>query len=373
MSLFLTLYLILYGGMQVYLYLWLRLLLPAHPLARVALGAWLGLMLLAPALTRGLALTGHWSLAKLAALAGYHWMALSFLGFCVLVLWGGADVLVRLVAWAGGPGLPRLYARGPLLAALGVVGALYGYGLWEASHPRLETVTLTTPRLPAGSRPLVLAQISDLHLSLHEVGSRLDPTLALLEGRQPDLIISTGDFWDGLAPDQADKVAARLAALRPPLGKYAIFGNHEYYVGLDRSERFHRKCGFQVLRNQALTVGGVLNLAGVDDIPAPGPAVEAELVKSLPPGLPTVFLKHRPLPGPYLAGRVDLMLSGHTHAGQIYPFNYVVDRLFTYFQGLFHLEGGVTLYVSRGTGAWGPPVRLAAVPEVTWFVLRPKK
>ena len=146
-------------------------------------------------------------------------------------------------------------------------------------------------------------------------------------------------------------------------------GNHEYYAGIDQALDFTRKAGFTVLRGQATETAGI-TIAGVDDSTAAdirgGHEVdERQLLGPLPDSKFTLFLKHRPVVEKGSAGLFDLQLSGHIHKGQIFPF-YLITRLFYPVKtGLSHLQGKATLYVSRGTGTWGPPVRVLAPPEIT--------
>jgi hypothetical protein len=149
------------------------------------------------------------------------------------------------------------------------------------------------------------------------------------------------------------------------LGKFAVIGNHEYYPGLEQSLGFLKRAGFFMMRNEAITVKGSLNIAGIDD-PAVGITVdETAVLSSVQNGLFTLYLKHRPNVPDATLGLFDLQLSGHTHRGQIYPFNYIVSIPYPYLNGFFSLEQGSYLYTSRGTGTWGPPIRILSPPEVT--------
>ncbi|MHB8254814.1 MAG: metallophosphoesterase, partial [Acidiferrobacter sp.] len=202
---------------------------------------------------------------------------------------------------------------------------------------------------------------------------RVRTMIRRLEESRPDVVVSTGDFIDSrvglLAP-----VTELLAALRPPLGKFAVVGNHECYAGLGPSLTFMERCGFTVLRNNAVSVHGV-RLVGMDD-PMVGQHEhlarrETQVLRQLPERAFTILLKHRPDLVPDSQARFDLQLSGHTHKGQMFPLGFLTRLYYPAHAGLFRLAQTSYLYVSRGTGAWGPPFRLFAPPEITIFTIGP--
>jgi predicted MPP superfamily phosphohydrolase len=157
---------------------------------------------------------------------------------------------------------------------------------------------------------------------------------------------------------------------------YAVLGNHEYYAGLDTSLEFLRSAGFRVLRREGVEVFPSFALYGVDD-PAGarwGDTSGSDEQGFLPKGVErpyTLLLKHRPAIHVESRGRFDLQLSGHVHKGQIFPFNFLTYLSFPVNSGMNLLGDGAFLYVSRGTGTWGPPVRFLAPPEVTVIDILP--
>jgi hypothetical protein len=244
---------------------------------------------------------------------------------------------------------------------------------------RLERVELAAPQLPAGSPPIVIAQISDLHLGPLWADGRLERAIRVAESARPDILVMTGDFLDTTGP-RAEAWADRLAAVRPRLGKFAVLGNHEAYAGAAGCIRLLERAGFRVLRAESVSPAPGLCLAGVDDPGlgrAPGGGGAARLDEDAclpPPGARkefTVLLKHQPRVAPGSVGRFDLQLSGHSHRGQIFPFVAVIASMYRHFAGLYELEGRARLYVSRGTGTWGPPLRFLSPPEVAAVTLRP--
>ncbi len=202
---------------------------------------------------------------------------------------------------------------------------------------------------------------------------RIQALLKRLREHEPDVVVSTGDLIDSRA-GLAVPVTEALSAFKPRLGKFAVVGNHECYAGLEPALSFVERCGFVVLRNTAIVVPG-LRLVGVDDPVAgkPGEAArsEARILREVSDDTFTVLLKHRPDVLPGSETRFDLQLSGHTHKGQIFPFGFLTRLYYPAHAGLFRLARASYLYVSRGTGAWGPPFRLLAPPEITLFRVGP--
>jgi predicted MPP superfamily phosphohydrolase len=222
-----------------------------------------------------------------------------------------------------------------------------------------------------------ICQISDVHLGLIVREERLASVLDVVKRENPDLFVSTGDLVDGQI-DRISPLAGPLRDIRPACGKFAVTGNHEFFAGLDKSLAFTRDAGFDVLRGEAREIGGFLLVAGVDDPSGRGFGLrggengEGELLASLPRERFTLLLKHRPTVEETTRGLFDLQLSGHTHRGQIFPFNFIVHLYFPMGSGLHEL-GNSHLYVSRGSGTWGPPVRFLSPPEVTVIDLVRKK
>ncbi|MFH1034701.1 MAG: metallophosphoesterase [Pseudomonadota bacterium] len=366
MSRFLFFFFLIYGGIHATLWARFRPLLPATRGWSLLLALFFLAMILAPVASR-LIERGHgpeWAAAVLAW-TGYCWMGLAGLAFGNALLSWLIQGLAWLSGWLGVWRPPAGLGRGLAWLALVMAVLTAGYGVLEARGLQVERLSLTTAKLPPQRPRLVIAQVSDVHLGLINGQRNLGRIVALLAAAKPDLIVSTGDMVDGNLFLE-DGLAAQWAGLRPPLGKFAIMGNHEVFAGLEQSTAFLERAGFTVLRNQAATLPGLINILGIDDpaVPAPPPD-EAGLLGSLTPGLFTLVLKHRPTVQDDCLGHFDLQLSGHTHRGQVYPFNYVTGAIYPMQEGLYRLAGGSDLYTSRGTGTWGPPMRIAAPPEVT--------
>jgi predicted MPP superfamily phosphohydrolase len=307
------------------------------------------------------------------------WMGFAFLFLLVLAAGDLLHALAGGVAWAAGGGLPDTThaARAQAALVLGVVGVLGTVALVSGLRPpKLVRVEIPLARWPAALDGFRIAQISDIHIGPLRDRRFSTHLTERVNALAPDLVCVTGDLVDGSARLLADEVAP-FGALRARCGAYFVTGNHDHYSGADDWVGVIAKLGLVPLRNRHITVrcdGASFVLAGVDDHRGgfgDGQREDLPLALSgVDPELPVVLLAHDP--GTFKrASRsgVDLQLSGHTHGGQIWPFRWLV-RLVTPFVEGRHARNGAELYVSRGTGFWGPPMRLFAPAEITELVLR---
>ncbi|HKI73109.1 MAG TPA: metallophosphoesterase [Pseudomonadales bacterium] len=280
------------------------------------------------------------------------WLGLSPLVFIALVL---AEIPVAL-AWVT-----------PFRAAVGIlaVAVLLGcIGVASALKPFVKRIGLTVSGI---NSPVRMVQITDVH-----IGSRSQRFLEEVIGRvnrlEPDLLCITGDFID--APGIPETTLRSLKSVNCPI--YYCIGNHEKYEDLDDIVQRLKNLGVNVLRNDSTRFRDDFQIIGIDDMDD-AHQVERELraIEVDREGF-ALLLYHRPrgLEAAASAG-INLMLSGHTHNGQIMPFNLVVGRVFDRAYGLHHYESA-SLYVSQGTGTWGPVMRVGTRSEITLFELTPK-
>ncbi len=358
---FILVFFLLYGGIQAYM---------AHAVDHAfALTGPARLLIWLIALSMALSPTLLWLLERHPAVRSLSvsvaWVVFGWMGYAFLFFWLGLAFDVYGLG-ARITGLPVPAPRPELLGLSAAVLAVCLYGFHSARHPRVERVSIRTGKLPADSPGLRIALISDVHLGMLIGRRRLERILAQVEALKPDVLVSAGDLVDAQA-HYLDGLSSRLAAFRPRLGKFAVTGNHERYAGLDHALDFHERAGFRLLRGESAQVGGVV-LAGVDDPAAlAGPVDETRLLAGITADRFVVLLKHQPRVNP--SARFDLQLSGHTHRGQVFPFGLLVKRVYPMIEGLHDLPGGRRLYVSRGTGTWGPPIRVLAPAEITLIEL----
>lgn len=373
MSLFLVTFFLIYGSVHAYALLKAKSALGFGWGAALAITPLLALLVAAPLIVFYLARHGMEGGARAVSWIGYSWMGLLFFFFWINVAVDAVNLAVRIAgALTGRWAFPYLVVgRAPFLALAGLAAAFGAYAFFEAGHIRVERVRIASAKIPASAAPLRIAQISDVHLGLIVRDGRARAIADAVRREKPDILVSTGDLVDGEI-NHLEGLAEILREIDPPLGKYAVTGNHEFYAGIGQAIAFTRRAGFTVLRGESVTLGNGVRIAGVDD-PAAGAfgadtrrSEEAALGKAPSPAF-TLFLKHRPWLSGDSRGLFDLQLSGHTHAGQIFPFRLLVRITYPLLSGLRPLAGGGFLYTSRGTGTWGPPMRFLSPPEVTIF------
>jgi predicted MPP superfamily phosphohydrolase len=370
MRLFLVLFFLIYGSMNLYAFLKAEAALSLNTLSKTSLIVFMAVMTSAPVIVRYLERYELEFLARTVSYIGYMWMGGLILFFSLGLCLDTYRVLVYIITRMAHADLSPLSLSArpsffiPLIFAL-ITGT---YGFFEARNIRVEEVTIKTSKIPEGNNPLRIVQISDVHVGLIVRGERLKRIVEKVKGVSPDILVSTGDLVDGQI-NKIEGLAEVLKDIKPPYGKYAVTGNHEYYAGLDQALDFTRKAGFALLRGEAAHVAGI-SIAGVDD--ATGKQFEQfngrsekELLSRLDPAQFRILLKHRPRVNDYSPGLFDLQLSGHTHRGQIFPFSLITKRYFSNHSGYIRLWNSSHLYVSRGSGTWGPPIRFLSPPEVT--------
>jgi predicted MPP superfamily phosphohydrolase len=278
------------------------------------------------------------------------------------------------VAEAADPGrrdaLSRLLAGAVSTVVLGLGGWSLREGLRSVD---VKKVVVSLPKLPRALSGYTIVQLTDVHVGPTIGRDFVEEIVRKANAASPDLIVITGDLVDGSVA-QLGALTEPLRGLRAPDGVFFVTGNHEYYSGADEWVAELERLGIRVLRNARVGLrdaeDGGLDLAGVDDWTAATilPHHGHDLPKALAgrdEARALVLLAHQPKSVVEAAQRgVDLVLSGHTHGGQLFPFNYLVKLQQPFVAGL-HRHEGTHIYVSRGTGYWGPPMRLAAPAEIT--------
>ena len=366
MSLFFLSFVGIYAAMHYVVWRGVRLLLPTHPLVAPLALIWALLMIAAPLLSRMLEQHDADLPARIAAWVGYLWLGFLFIAFSLFLL-RGLCLFVTFLVSRFFPAVSPSNEPASAVAVLILTLLLGCYALYEADTIRIETVKIQSPALPNGMPSLRIVQISDLHLGLIHREGALFTVVEMIRGLEPDLLVATGDMVDARL-DHLEKLVPLARSLTPPLGKYAVTGNHEVYAGMKSSLDFLGQSGFTVLRNRHELIRPGLIIVGVDD-PATGNArPEEELLPEKFQGF-KLLLKHRPVVSSVSPGLFTLQLSGHAHRGQIFPFNLLTRLHFPQQDGLYTIARDAYLYASRGTGTWGPPLRLFSPPEITLFII----
>jgi predicted MPP superfamily phosphohydrolase len=343
------------------------------------------------------------AIAPVVAEVGMVWIALMFYLFLILLVLELVRLAARLPArrrapatapvtatesatapvehepepgWAVGR---RVFLSRALAVTAGVAAAgTVGYGMVEARHVRLKRVPMTLAKLDPRMAGFRFAVLTDIHLSETLRRPFLADVVRRVNALDVDAVAVVGDLVDG-SVDELGGAASALADLRSTHGTYFVTGNHEYYSGAQEWVEFLPSLGVRVLRNERLALsshGATLDLAGVDDVTAKASGVPghganlSEALHGRDTDRPVVLLAHQPVQWPEAARRgVDLQLSGHTHGGQLWPFTLAVPLQQPVVAGRAR-DGDSQIYVSRGVGYWGPPVRVGAPPEISVVELR---
>jgi predicted MPP superfamily phosphohydrolase len=260
---------------------------------------------------------------------------------------------------------------------LGASGLITGYGFHQARRkPILEKVNITLPNLPQDLEGFRIAQFTDLHIGPTIKRAFVESVTNQVNSLSADMIVFTGDLVDGTVESLNEDVAP-LSDLSAPFGKFFVTGNHEYYSGVEPWLDEVDRLGMSILLNEHKSIikgEGRINLAGVTDFTAGGflPSHQSDPKKALngaPPANVQILLAHQPR-NVFEASDVgvDIQLSGHTHGGQYIPWSVLVTLAQPYISGL-HKHNNTWIYVNRGTGYWGPPLRLGIPSEITLITL----
>ncbi|GAA4663595.1 metallophosphoesterase [Streptomyces chumphonensis] len=270
-----------------------------------------------------------------------------------------------------GPSDPsrRLFVARTAAVTAGVVAAgTVGYGTYSmlGVGPRLKRVTVPLAKLPRGAHGYRIAVVSDIHIGPVLGRGHTQRIVDVINRVNADAVAIVGDLVDGSVADLGP-AAEPLARLRSRDGAYFVTGNHEYFSGAEQWVDHMRELGVRPLENERVELAG-FDLAGVNDIAGEdygdGPDYEAALGDRAPERA-SVLLAHQPVMiHDAVEHGVDLQLSGHTHGGQMWPGTYLADLANPTLAGL-ERYGDTQLYVTRGAGAWGPPVRVGAEPDIT--------
>lgn len=312
----------------------------------------------------------------------FLWMGFLFLLFTLLLVGDVVRGLVRLADKLSTKSLEVEASRRVFLArALAIpvaVGATALSGVAMASAlrpPQLRQVSVPLPRLPKALDGLTIAQITDLHVGQTVRREFVASVVDRVNDLHPDLVVITGDLVDGSVAELREDIAP-LTDLKSRFGTYFVTGNHEYYSGAVAWIEHLRSLGIRVLRNERVAIGtedAVFDLVGVDDSGTRHPMMTnghgADVRKAMAgadPRRASVLLAHQPKEVHAAATHgIGLVLSGHTHGGQIWPWGYLVGLTQPYLSGLHRHQENTWIYVSCGTGYWGPPMRLGTPAEIT--------
>jgi uncharacterized protein len=318
----------------------------------------------------------------------YFWMGTMLILGAILV----CCEPIHLVVWAVSRFVPRSkaiitprfrrwIARGLALSSVAVMAFCVSRAVPRAlDDVPIKRVEVVLPKLSPALNGTTIVQLTDMHLGTTLDRCWLSNVVEQVNELKPDVVVITGDLVDYRTWKLKEDIAP-LADLRPRLGTYFVTGNHEYYFHVDRWLPEIRRHGVRVLRNERVAItkdGASYDLAGIDDVEGSRhhKSHGADISRALAgrdTSRPVVLLAHRPnVVGEAAKHEVDLLLAGHTHGGQFWPWYYLLRTLYGGYVAGRYQVGPTQLYVSAGTGFWGPPMRLGTSNEITLITLRSK-
>ncbi|MDD9954282.1 MAG: metallophosphoesterase [Candidatus Woesearchaeota archaeon] len=278
------------------------------------------------------------------------WLGIVWLGLFAIVLVELARLIYPKASWG--------------YVLIGIILILTGVALHTASSWVVFEHQMASEKITEQVR---IVHLTDQHLHGAGAQEEFDTVIDLVKPLKPDVVVITGDLFDAPGRPAADAFSS-LQTLGAPV--LFTIGNHEFYVGDDWTEKVMQNLGADVLRTKSTTVKGIQFL-GIDD-PTGGASMPTELEQLDLEDTFRVLLYHQPDPiQPAVDNNIDLMLTGHTHAGQIFPFNLLVMLRYKYWKGLYTI-GNTQLYVNPGTGTWMIPMRLGSRNTIGVFDIIPK-
>jgi len=256
------------------------------------------------------------------------------------------------------------------LVVVAVTGIIVLAGHINALTPRVKRIDIRIDKKAGTTKTLHIAAASDIHMGTLVGPRRTAKLVKMINERNADLILFAGDIVDeDLAPVIKYDLGRSLLKLKAPLGVYAITGNHEYIGGADAAVSYLEEHGIKMLRDTSIKINESFYLAGRNDRDSKRFSAKerknlAEVLNGVDLSLPVIMMDHQPFNLQQVADAgVDFQLSGHTHHGQLWPFNYVTNAIYELSWG-YKKKGNSHFYVSSGYGGWGPPVRSGNRPEI---------
>ncbi len=237
--------------------------------------------------------------------------------------------------------------------------------------PAVVKLDIKTQKEHSISKPVKILMFSDLHMGYVIGKSMIQKYVNQINELQPDLVLCAGDLFDrSLKPVKSKHLLEALNAIHAPLGFYAVPGNHDFMGGIaEISDYIATRSQIKFLRDTVVNINNEFLLIGRDDKTNSRRKPLAELVKSADKNLPIVLLDHQPYHlGESEKQNIDLHLSGHTHNGQLWPFNYIIEKMYEVGYG-YKQKGNTHIYVSSGLGIWGPPFRIGTQSEMVLITL----
>jgi predicted MPP superfamily phosphohydrolase len=263
------------------------------------------------------------------------------------------------------------------IAAMAMAAVVFSYGIWHAYNPKITTTEIPIKGISKEIRAL---HISDIHLGHFRGEKYMRKIVEAARGLDIDVVFLTGDLFDGKIRPQEEAISP-LGQLEVPV--YFVEGNHDGYAGPETIKQKLRKRGITVLENEVVQ-WGEWQIIGLDYMEADSPSYDSKALREgsairdilpalgIDPAKPSILLHHSPIGIEYASQHgIDLYLSGHTHAGQLFPVTFLARYMYPYYKGLYEYDG-TRIYVSQGAGTFGPPLRVGTKNELAVVILKPE-
>ena len=305
--------------------------------------------------------------------AGSMWFAVLTYLFLFIVF---TDILLKLAGVAGmGVGLRNVLEAAVPWGGIIVAVAVTAYGAAVAMVPQVTRYEFAVQKQAGNLRELSIVVLSDLHMGNIMGRRRVGRIVAAVNELHPDIVLFPGDIVDeDIRPVMAQDLGAVLKNIHAPLGKFAVTGNHEYIGGAGKAVKYLESEGIRFLRDEVTTVADSFVLIGREDRSSQYFSLKprkslAEIMEGLDRDRPLILMDHQPYKLKEAADScVDLQVSGHTHNGQLWPFNWITDLIFEKSWGYVQ-KGSTHVVVSCGAGTWGPPVKVGSISEIVFIHL----
>ncbi|MDO0822517.1 metallophosphoesterase [Desulfosporosinus nitroreducens] len=303
-------------------------------------------------------------------IAGAYWIAFMFYFLLIIT---SIDLLRLFDRWLRlvPPEIKRSLNPALGLTVFILVVGIVSFGVWNASHPKINHYDLSIAKQAGPLKQLHVVMVSDIHLGTIVHNYQLTKLVNQVNDLKPDLILFAGDVFDeDIESKNKQQISDTFRMLRASYGAFAVLGNHEYIGGnADEAIKYLGEAGVKVLRDTSQEIAGSFYLIGRDDLSGArfnGAKRQdlATIMQGVNRSLPILLMDHQPshLEEPVEQG-VDLQVSGHTHNGQLFPIQFITQRIFEQDWGLLR-KGDFQLIVSSGYGTWGPPIRIGNNPEI---------
>ncbi len=357
MSLFLFLYFLIFGFFHFFFYLKLRIFLQFSSLGKILYLIFTLFFLFLPLLFRFLERNDYFFLATIFSYIFYFWMAYIFIfNFFGIFFWIFGLVFNLKKVWE--------------ISLFSIPILIIFFGFFQDKSLRVNYINVESSKI---GEDIKIGFFSDLHIGLSKPEKKIDRIFKVFEKEKIDLLLCGGDLLDSTYFEK-DHWKRYFNEINPHLGKYGVFGNHEWYVGIENSKRVFEDLGFKILRFDFIPIKGNIILAGAEEETAKYFKVknynEEDFLKKLPSEKFVIYLRHRPPKN--VLKNVDLCLSGHTHRGQFFPFSLVTALIFKFHYGFYKIDN-FSIYVSSGAGSWGPPIRFLSKRDIAIINLKTER